>query len=62
MSKHNLNLEQVDHLGHLGYSLADIEEMSEAEVEEHLATPEDLHEEWTDERFNFEREAIMSKI
>jgi len=61
MNYKEIELEKLNHLLNIGHSLDEIEAMSEVEIEEHMVTPEDTYEDWTDERFAFEREAIMSK-
>jgi len=43
-----LDLEIVQHLGSLGFSLEDIEKMTETEIAEHCWTEEDDNQAWDD--------------
>ena len=47
MSKiEDMDIELVNHLGQLGFSLKDIEKMTETEMAKHTFTKEDAKNEW----------------
>jgi hypothetical protein len=46
MNYKEMELEKLNHLLSLGYTLPDIEKMSEVEVEEHCWTKEDAKQAW----------------
>jgi len=46
MKIEEMDIELVNHLGQLGFTLEDIEKMTETEIAEHTFTEEDAQNEW----------------